>query len=185
MRKDHYSPPKKWTREFRQALKLSHQHLVVYAYLEGGPESHSTGIYFVVPAAVAAMTGLEEDDARRIMQDLERVGLIHWDEDADIVWVPCVCDEQFRWHTPEKSRRDYRTDEARRHVADLPDSHVVRLFLGVWPVFAQGAVEGATQGATQGAVEGATTSPIPIPSYTPPGVRADSSVRTDAMEGTR
>ena len=33
MRKDHYLPPAKWTRQFRQALRLSDVHLKVYAYL--------------------------------------------------------------------------------------------------------------------------------------------------------
>jgi hypothetical protein len=147
MRRDHYSPPSKWTKEFRKALKLSHQHFVIYAYLEGGLESHRTGLYFVTTAAVAAMTIVPEDEVRSVMQDLERVGLIHWDEDADVVWVPCVCAEQFRWHQGTGAERDNRTIESRKHVGSLPDSHVVRLFLGVWPVFAEGASEGANQGA--------------------------------------
>ncbi len=53
MRKEHFSTPAKWTREFRQALRLSDAHLKVYAYLESAPESHPSGIFFITLAAIA------------------------------------------------------------------------------------------------------------------------------------
>jgi len=33
MRKEHYSPPRKWTREYAQALRIGLEHFAVYALL--------------------------------------------------------------------------------------------------------------------------------------------------------
>lgn len=146
MRRDHFSSPAKWTREFRQALKMSHRHFAVYAYLEGGLESHRTGIYFVTVSAVAEMTNTTRDDVRKIMEELESVGLINWDSEFDVVWIPCVCAEQFRWRHGTGSAKDNKAKEAVKHVAKLPKSRLVDLFLANWPVFREGAWEGAWEG---------------------------------------
>lgn len=161
MRKDHYTPPAKWTREFRQALKLSDAHFKVYAYLESGLESHATGIYFVTLSAIAEMVRDDRDNVARIMGDLEEFGLILWDDNADVVYVPCVCAEQFRWTGKAKADRDYRLIEAKRHLASLPRSNLVELFLSRWPIFKPD--EGATQGAWEGAMQGATQAPPQAP----------------------
>lgn len=169
MRKDHFSPPSKWTKEFRQALKMGHLHFAVYAYLEGAPESHRTGIYFITLSAIAEMVVADRDLAEQAMDDLERVGLIHWDRDHDVVWVPCVCAEQYRWKTSEKSKKDNGTMEGRKHIASLPRSRLVGLFLADWPVFNQGAWQGASEGAYEGAYEGTpyTTTCAPAPPSQP------------------
>ena len=173
MRKDHFSPPAKWTREFRQALKLSDAHFKVYAYLEGGLESHSTGIYFVTLSAIAEMVHEDRDFVARIMEELERAGLILWDSQADVVYVPCVCAEQFRWSgrkgkDPEK---DFRVKDGRGHIQALPRCALVELFLARWPIFTP--EEGAYQGATQAPYQAPTTTTFPAskildPSQTPP-----------------
>ncbi len=159
MRKEHYFPPAKWTREFRQALRLSDVHFKVYLYLESAPESHATGIYFITLGAVAEVLREERETVAKIVFDLERLNLIFWDAEASVVWVPCVCQEQFRWSTrANRDRaRDFRLTEARRHLDNLPNSRLVDLFRHRWPAFSQG--EGATQGATQGAL------PVTTPSY--------------------
>lgn len=159
MRKDHYQPPAKWTREFRQALRLSDAHLKVYLYLESAPESHATGIYFVTLGAVAEMLSEERETVAKIVDDLERIGLVMWDSAASVVWVPCVCAEQYRWtnRPNRKHEHDYRLIEARRHLNSLPTSRLVALFLQAWPIFGTG--EGAYQGATQAPHQGANTSP--------------------------
>lgn len=161
MRKDHFSSPSKWTREFRQALKLSDAHFKVYAYLEGGLESHATGIYFVTLSAVAEMVNEDRDFVARIMEELEAAGLIFWDAKADVVYVPCVCAEQFRWtgRKGKEPERDFRVTDGRRHIEGLPKSTLVELFLARWPIFTpeEGAYQGATQAPTQGAYQGATT----------------------------
>lgn len=156
MRKDHFTPPAKWTREFRQALRLSDAHLKVYAYLESAPESHPTGLYFITLAAVAEMTGEDRETVARIVDDLERIGLVFWDAMASVIWVPCVCAEQYRWtNRPQrKTQEDYRLVEARRHLDSLPPSHLVLLFNQAWPIFAS---EGATQAPTQAPYQGANT----------------------------
>lgn len=156
MRKDHFSHPAKWTREFRQALRLSDAHLKVYAYLESAPESHPTGLYFVTLAAVAEMTGEDREAVARIVDDLERIGLVFWDDVASVIWVPCVCAEQYRWtNRPQrKTQEDYRLIEARRHLDSLPPSRLVSLFNQAWPIFAS---EGATQAPTQAPYQGANT----------------------------
>ena len=121
MRKEHFTPPAKWTREFRLALRLSDVHLKVYAYLESAPESHPTGIYFITLAAIAEMTGEERETVAGIVDDLERIGLVMWDAAASVVWVPCVCGEQYRWtHRPRRktgARRDSKSaDSSRRRT---------------------------------------------------------------------
>ena len=174
MRSDHYLPPAKWTREFRQALRLSDAHLKVYAYLESAPESHATGIYFVTLGAVAEMLREERETVAKIVDDLERVNLLFWDAEASVVWVPCVCGEQFRWtnRAGRDRSRDFRLTEARRHLDNLPPSPLADLFRHRWPIFGeeaptqgayQGAYQGATQGAYQGATQGATQAPLPVP----------------------
>lgn len=158
MRKDHYSPPVKWTREYRQTLKLGDAHFKVYCYLEGGPESHATGLYFITPATIAEMTREDREAVVSVMEDLEQVGLILWDQDADVVLVPAVCAEQYRWNRGVK-HNDLRLIEARRHLNALPTTYLRDVFLGRWPVFrgdAEGATVGATQGATQAPTHGAS-----------------------------
>ncbi len=172
MRKDHYSTPSKWTKEFRQALKLGDVHFKVYAYLEGGIESHPTGIYFVTLSAIAEMVREDRDLIGPAMEDLEEVGLIVWDQAADVVYVPCVCAEQYRWGSRSKSdpARDFRLIEAKRHISALPATRLVEMFLYRWPVFApdQGATQGAMQAPTQGACIGATPSTCSFSSSNPP-----------------
>ena len=159
MRKEHFTPPAKWTREFRQALRLSDAHLKVYTYLESAPESHPTGIYFITLAAIAEMTGEERVTVAKIADDLERCGLVMWDAVASVVWVPCVCGEQYRWtHRPQrKTGEDYRLIEARKHLDDLPPSRLVNLFRQAWPIFTPG--EAPTQAPTQAPYQGANTTP--------------------------
>jgi hypothetical protein len=162
VRKDHYFSPAKWTKELRRAIKLSRDHGLVYLFLESAPESHRTGLYFVTAASIAALTTVPEDDVRRIMGDLEKAGLLHWDEAADVVWLPAVCGEQYRWMGGTGAEKDNRTVEGRKHVAALPDSYVVRLFLDVWPVFREGASEGARHAPYREAPY-PTTCPTPTP----------------------
>ena len=149
MRHDHYSPPSKYWKEFRRALKLSHQHFAVYAYLEGGPESHQTGLYCIAPVTIGAAMMLPEDEVVRIMEDLQRVGLLHWDAETDMVWLPCVATEQFRWKEGTGAERDNKTKGARKHVSMLPHSHLVEWFLDAWPVF-RGSTECTDEGASKG-----------------------------------
>ncbi|NCA91206.1 MAG: hypothetical protein EOM92_20600 [Gammaproteobacteria bacterium] len=172
MRKEHFTPPAKWTREFRQALRLSDAHLKVYTYLESAPESHPTGIYFITLAAIAEMTGEERVTVAKIVDDLERCGLVMWDAVASVVWVPCVCGEQYRWtHRPQrKTGEDYRLIEARKHLDDLPPSRLVNLFRQAWPIFGEAPTQAPSQGATQAPYQGANTIylfPDPPPPPTP------------------
>ena len=172
MRKEHFTPPAKWTREFRQALRLSDAHLKVYTYLESAPESHPTGIYFITLAAIAEMTGEERVTVAKIVDDLERCGLVMWDAVASVVWVPCVCGEQYRWtHRPQrKTGEDYRLIEARKHLDDLPPSRLVNLFRQAWPIFGEAPTQAPSQGATQAPYHGANTIylfPDPPPPPTP------------------
>ena len=163
MRKDHYLPPAKWTRQFRQALRLSDVHLKVYAYLESAPESHPTGIYFITLAAIAEMTGEERETVAGIVDDLERIGLAMWDAAASVVWVPCVCGEQYRWtnRPRRKTEEDYRLIEARKHLDDLPPSRLVNLFRQAWPIFTPGEAptQAPTQAPTEAPYQGANTTP--------------------------
>lgn len=156
MRKDHYVAPVKWTREFRQALKLSDLHFKVYAYLEGGPESHATGIYFITPAAIAEMVRDDRESVLLALDDLEQAGLILWDQAADVVLVHAVCAEQYRWRNPNPKGEDRRIAEARSHLRALPKTALRELFLGRWPIF-QDDREGASEGAYQGAPQGTNT----------------------------
>ena len=135
MRRDHYSSPSKWTKEFRRAVKMSHLHLAVYAYLESAPESHRTGIYFITPATVAEMVCADRDAIVQVMEDLEEAGMIQWDQATDVVWIPCVCAEQLRWKHGTGSAADNKTVEARKHLATLPRTRLLELFLANWPVF--------------------------------------------------
>lgn len=160
MRKDHYLPPSKWTREFRRALRLSDAHFKVYAYLESGIESHRTGIYFINLASIGEMVGEDRETVGSIIDDLERVGLVLWDREASVIWVPCVCAEQFRWRRQQTAWKaaDYKVIEARRHLELLPPSRLVEMFLAQWPAFApseEGASQGASQAPSQGASQGA------------------------------
>lgn len=183
MRKDHYSSPAKWTREFRQALKLSDAHFKVYSYLESGLESHATGIFFVTRSAVAEMVMEDDrDNVARIMGDLEEFGLILWDDNADVVYVPCVCPEQFRWTGKAKTdpTRDYRLIEAKRHIASLPKSNLVELFLSRWPIFKPD--EGAMQGASQGAIQAPAQAPTPSTCSFSPAITLPQTPRRAAEQ---
>lgn len=157
MRKDHFYPPSKWTREFRAALKLSDQHFKVFAYLEGGLESHATGIYFVTLSGIGEMLNEERETIGAIIEDLERIGLVLWDREASVVWIPCVCGEQYRWKNQQPKTTDYRVIEACRHLGSLPQTRLLPMFVAHWPVF-RVAVEGATQGAYQAPTQAPTPS---------------------------
>lgn len=181
MRKDHFVPPAKWTREFRQALKLSDAHFKVYSYLEGGLESHRTGIYFVTLSAVAEMVYQSRDTVATIMEDLEREGLILWDQACDVVFVPCVCEEQFRWSDKTRRREDdFRVVEARRHLRDLPRSHLVEVFLSRFPVFADPSEKPLAKGLGKGHAKGLGKGQLPVTCYpegkgaNPPGAAGPS-----------
>lgn len=179
MRKDHYTRPVKWTREFRTAIKLGDVHFKVYAYLESAPESHATGLYFITVSAIAEMVREDRDIVASILDDLDRCGLALWDQEASVVYVPCVCAEQFRWKDDGKPKEsDKRVLEAKSHLRNLPATRLLAAFLARWPVFDEGAYQGASYGASgfggetakplntqgqegayQGAWQGATTSP--------------------------
>jgi len=179
MRKDHYSPPVKWTREFKIAVALGDVAFKVYSALESGPFSHPTGIYWVSPAYIAELVRETADLVVQAMDDLERATLIQWDRDASVVYVVCMCKEQYRWKKDGKPKGgDKRIPEAISHLEQLPQTHLLERFLSDWPQFRddteQGAWQGAsddagdsrkslsnqrTKGAAQGAYQGATTSP--------------------------
>jgi hypothetical protein len=161
MRKEHLQPPAKWTREFRQALRLSDAHFKVYSYLESAPESHPTGLYFITLSAIAEMTGEDREAVAQIVDDLERIGLVMWDAVASVAWLPCVCAEQYRWsNRPQrKPEEDYRLIEARKHLESLPPSRLVALFRQSWPIFdrPEGATQAPRQAPTQAPYLGANT----------------------------
>ncbi|WP_295431035.1 hypothetical protein [uncultured Thiodictyon sp.] len=187
MRKDHYSAPVKWTREFRQALKLGDLHFKLYAYLEGGPESHATGLYFVTPAAIGEMIREDRESVLTGLEDLESIGLILWDRAADVVLVHAVCAEQYRWRKTNPKGPDLRVIEGRRHLRALPRTQLLDLFLGRWPIFqddAEGAYQGASEGAYQGAWQGATpTTRTASPSDAPNGPPVDPRAEPDPSAG--
>lgn len=171
MRKDHYCAPVKWTREYRQALKLGDRHFKVYAYLEGGPESHATGIYFVTPGTIAEMVRETRDTVVVVLGELAQAGMIRWDPAADVVLVPVVCAEQFRWSGRPHKSTDNRVVEARHHLAALPPTPLLAEFIARWPVFRapeEGAFEGACQGASEGASKGLAKGPLPVTSPSSP-----------------
>ena len=181
MRKDHYSAPVKWTREFRQALKLGDLHFKLYTYLEGGPESHATGLYFVTPAAIGEMIREDRTAVLTGLDDLERVGMILWDRAADVVLVHAVCAEQYRWKNPNPKGEDRRVAEARGHLRALPRTALRDLVLGRWPIF-RDDMEGPYQGASEGAYQGAnTTTRTACPSDAPPP--ADPRAEPDPPAG--
>ena len=191
MRKDHYTAPVKWTREFRQALKLSDAHFKVYAYLEGGPESHATGLFFILVSAIAEMVREDRETVASVLEDLEQVGLILWDRSADVVLVHAVCAEQYRFPWKKAGPENLRIIEARRHLHALPATPLRELFLGRWPVFhdaAEGASVGASVGATQGASVGASVGDnTSTRSYYPPdppnGRPTDPGADPDKTDG--
>jgi hypothetical protein len=154
MRKHHYTPPSKWLKEFRRALSLGRDHLLVYTYLESGLESHATGLYHILPAALGGMIRLEADAVEQILEELQKAGLILWDDAEGIVYIPCVCEEQFRWTGRDWKRTDNRVVEGRAHVRELPDSWVKKAFLERWEIFTE---EGACKGLGSPS-EGAPTS---------------------------
>ena len=188
MRKDHYLPPAKWTRQFRQALRLSDVHLKVYAYLESAPESHPTGIYFITLAAIAEMTGEERETVAGIVDDLERIGLVMWDAAASVVWVPCVCGEQYRWtnRPRRKTEEDYRLIEARKHLDDLPPSRLVNLFRQAWPIFGEAPTQAPPKPPAKGQILLLVLHPPPNP-LNPPDRRRNSrrSTRPPGKQPTR
>ena len=180
MRKDHYTPPSKWTKEYAQALKLGDVHFKVYAYCEGGPESHRTGLYFVTLGAIAEMVREERETVQAVLDDLEQVGLAFFDGESGVIWVPSVCAEQFRWKGHAKPL-DHKVTEAKAHISNLPASPLVARFLAVWPVFAEGACQGASEGACQG-----STSSYPYPSSPqtrPKGPETPAGAELKAVSG--
>ena len=170
MRKDHYSPPRKWTLEYAQALKIGPEHFAVYALLESGPDSHATGLYWTTVARVADLVRMQPDEVERFMGDLDRTGLIQWDAEANVVLVPCMCAEQFRWKKDGKPKGgDKRIPEAVAHLSQLPPTYLLERFLSVWPQFRDGSDEGASQGAWQGASPNKGHDPKPLNQLTPKG----------------
>ena len=167
MRKEHFLFPVKWLKQFAQALRLGDVHFKVYVYLESAPDSHATGCFFTTPARVAEMVAADQDEVALALDELHDAGLIQWDAEARVVWVPCMAEEQFRWKGGPKPS-DHRVTEARRHIAQLPPSWVVACFLQGWPVFRE-PDEGASQGASQGAWQGALTVTNTSPSLRAPG----------------
>jgi hypothetical protein len=143
MRRQHYYPPSKWTKEFRKAIKLSHLHYAVYACLEGGPQSDRTGLYLLFTTAIAGMVRVDVGQVEQVLVDLEEADLIVWDAESEVVWVPCVCEEQHSWSSEEAMMRDKQIIQSRRYIASLPDCRPVDLFLKRWPAFSKKFAGGA------------------------------------------
>lgn len=134
MRADHYAPPRKWINEYRRAIRIGDTAFKLYCYCENGIESHRTGLYFVTAESIATMIAEEPETVESTFDDLETVGLVFRDQPNELVYVPSVCDDQFRWKSEPKGN-DWRVVEARRHIAALPHSPLVAMFLERWPIF--------------------------------------------------
>lgn len=135
MRKDCHIDPARWIREYQQALKLGDVALKVLLYCETGPESHRTGLYHLTDGTVASMVGEPIDIVAQAFEDLETVGLLLRDANADLVFLPDYCQRQFAWKDTTTASKDWRIVEARRHIERLPTSHLVACFLEAWPIF--------------------------------------------------
>jgi hypothetical protein len=106
----------------------------VLQYCESGLETHWTGIFFLTAATIAEMTMDPLEEVTRALEDLERAGLLHWDQRNCVIWVPGVCADQYRWEGYLESS-DHKAQEGRAHIARLPASVLVGAFLNAWPIF--------------------------------------------------
>jgi hypothetical protein len=86
LRKTAILPPKFWISNFASQLRaMSPHHLLVFAYLVTGPNSHISGLYRFDAHAAAEDTGLDEDEILKILADLQSLG---WcDYESRIVWI--------------------------------------------------------------------------------------------------
>ena len=117
MRADHYAPPRKWIKEYRRAIRIGDTAFKLYLYCENGIESHRTGLYFVTDESIATMIAEDPETVAATFDDLETVGLVFRDQPNELVYVPSVCDDQFRWKSEPKGN-DWRVVEAQRqHIA--------------------------------------------------------------------
>ncbi|UHD15727.1 hypothetical protein [Thiocapsa bogorovii] len=176
MRKDAHIEPARWIREYRAALRLSDVAFKVLLYCECGPESHRTGIHFVASGTIAEIIFEDRETVDDAFDDLEAVGLLLRDSAAGLVYLPNQCAAQFAWKKGEPKAEDYRLVEAKRHIASLPESPLVRMFLDRWPIFRSD--EAPTQAPCQAPTEAPSVAPCQAPTQgTPQGTTTSTVAR--------
>lgn len=70
-----------------KALRGRHKELVLYMFLQSCPQSNGIGIYPVGPKAMEEGTGLDELDITTCLAQLQVMGLVRYDAEAEYVWV--------------------------------------------------------------------------------------------------
>ncbi|EIC23285.1 hypothetical protein [Thiorhodovibrio frisius] len=128
--------PARWMKDYRTAIRLGSVEFKTLIFCETAPESHPSGLYFITSAAVASMIEEPTDLVDLAFDNLDRAGLLLRDPEWQLVYLPGYCARQFgKWRDTERASRDWKTVSIKRHIASLPPSHLVGLFLESWPIF--------------------------------------------------
>jgi hypothetical protein len=76
-----------------------HREHRVFLYLEAGPNSHYSGLFHAFPADIAKYTLVPVREVPGVLRNLERIGLIVFDEDRQLVHVRGMLKRQLGTQT--------------------------------------------------------------------------------------
>ena len=92
--------PTFWTRGSGKKLRGHPDAQVVALYLMSAPSSSMTGLYYLTLPSLAYETGISEERVRVALARVAEVGIAHYDEAGETVWVPEMAryqiDEQLK-----------------------------------------------------------------------------------------
>jgi len=97
--------PQFWTRGSGKRLRGDADAQVLALYLVTCPNANMVGVYYVPFVSIAHETGLGEKRTRSALKRLSEADFAHYDEDAELAWVPNMAGYQIGDELKEGDKR--------------------------------------------------------------------------------
>lgn len=97
--------PTFWTRGSGKLLRGYPEAQVVATYLFSAPGSNMIGLYYLPMPTLAHETGLSSEGASKGLRRVIEAGIAHYDDDAELVWMPEAARIQMGQTLQRKDKR--------------------------------------------------------------------------------